>query len=399
MDTLIRRYKRLLTATSTTYIRSLMDTINWDNRLIAIRGARGVGKTTLMLQYLKLHYANDSQSALYTSLDSLYFTQHTLSELAEQFYLKGGKCLFLDEVHKYPSWSKEIKNIYDEFPELKIVFTGSSLLQLLNAEADLSRRCISYNMQGLSYREYLKLFHQIHIRPYTLEEILESSDGICNEVNSQCRPLAHFEDYLKHGYYPFYLEGNAEYYTRIENITNLILEIELPQQCGVDISNVRKLKSLLGILSSEVPFMVDITKLSALAELSRTTILADPQYLDRAKLIHLLYSDNDSIKKLQKPDKIYMENTNLLYALTFKDVNKGTLREVFMVNQLSYLHRVEYCTRSADYTIDSKYTIEVGGKSKDGKQIAGSKKAFIAADDIEYSAGNKIPLWAFGFLY
>ena len=165
MDTLIRRYKRLLTATSTTYIRSLMDTINWDNRLIAIRGARGVGKTTLMLQYLKLHYANDSQSALYTSLDSLYFTQHTLSELAEQFYLKGGKCLFLDEVHKYPSWSKEIKNIYDEFPELKIVFTGSSLLQLLNAEADLSRRCISYNMQGLSYREYLKLFHQIHIRP------------------------------------------------------------------------------------------------------------------------------------------------------------------------------------------------------------------------------------------
>ena len=289
--------------------------------------------------------------------------------------------------------------IYDEFPELKIVFTGSSLLQLLNAEADLSRRCISYNMQGLSYREYLKLFHQIHIRPYTLEEILESSDGICNEVNSQCRPLAHFEDYLKHGYYPFYLEGNAEYYTRMENITNLILEIELPQQCGVDISNVRKLKSLLGILSSEVPFMVDITKLSALAELSRTTILAYLQYLDRAKLIHLLYSDNDSIKKLQKPDKIYMENTNLLYALTFKDVNKGTLREVFMVNQLSYLHRVEYCTRSADYTIDSKYTIEVGGKSKDGKQIAGSKKAFIAADDIEYSAGNKIPLWAFGFLY
>ena len=194
MDTLIRRYKRLLTATSTTYIRSLMNTINWDNRLIAIRGARGVGKTTLMLQYLKLHYANDSQSALYTSLDSLYFTQHSLSELAEQFYLKGGKCLFLDEVHKYPSWSKEIKNIYDEFPELKIVFTGSSLLQLLNAEADLSRRCISYNMQGLSYREYLNLYHQIDIRPYTLEEILDNSDGICNEVNSQCRPLAYFEE-------------------------------------------------------------------------------------------------------------------------------------------------------------------------------------------------------------
>lgn len=399
MDTLIRRYKRLLAATSTTYIRSLMDTINWDNRLIAIRGARGVGKTTLMLQYLKLHYADDSQSALYASLDSLYFTQHSLSELAEQFYLKGGKCLFLDEVHKYPSWSQEIKNIYDEFPELKIVFTGSSLLQLLNAEADLSRRCISYNMQGLSYREYLKLFHQIHIRPYSLEEILDKSDNICNEVNALCRPLAHFEDYLQYGYYPFYLEGHSDYYTRIENIANLILEIELPQQCGVDIGNVRKLKSLLGILSSEVPFMVDITKLSVMAGLSRTTILTYLQYLDRAKLIHLLYSDNDSIKKLQKPDKIYMENTNLLYALTLKDVNKGTLREVFMVNQLSYQHRIEYCTRNADYTIDSKYTLEVGGKCKDGKQIANSEHAFIAADDIEYSAGNKIPLWAFGFLY
>ena len=399
METLFAKQDRLLMLTSTEIVRTLMHRINWNAQLIAIRGPRGVGKTTLMLQYIKQHYEVYNREALYCTLDSVYFSNHTLLELVDTFYKHGGKHLFLDEVHKYPSWSKEIKNIYDEFPELKIVFTGSSLLQLLNAEADLSRRCISYNMQGLSYREYLNLYHQIDIRPYTLEEILDNSDGICNEVNSQCRPLAYFEDYLKHGYYPFYLEGNAEYYTRIENIAHLIREIELPQQCGVDISNVRKLKSLLGILSSEVPFMVDITKLSAMAELSRTTILAYLQYLDRAKLIHLLYSDNDSIKKLQKPDKIYMENTNLLYALTFKDVNKGTLREVFMVNQLAYQHRVEYCTRSADYTIDSKYTIEVGGKSKDGKQIANSKQAFIAADDIEYSAGNKIPLWAFGFLY
>lgn len=249
------------------------------------------------------------------------------------------------------------------------------------------------------YQKLDELFHQIHIRPYTLEEILDKSDNICNEVNALCRPLAHFEDYLQYGYYPFYLEGHSDYYTRIENIANLILEIELPQQCGVDIGNVRKLKSLLGILSSEVPFMVDITKLSVMAGLSRTTILTYLQYLDRAKLIHLLYSDNDSIKKLQKPDKIYMENTNLLYALTLKDVNKGTLREVFMVNQLSYQHRIEYCTRNADYKIDSKYTLEVGGKCKDGKQIANNEQAFIAADDIEYSAGNKIPLWAFGFLY
>lgn len=399
MDALIIRYKRLLAATTTTYIRSLADTIHWNSRLIAIRGARGVGKTTLMLQYLKQNYGDDTQTALYASLDSVYFTQHTLLELAERFYVKGGKHLFLDEVHKYPTWSQELKNIYDEFPDLKVVFTGSSLLRILNAEADLSRRCISYNMQGLSYREFLKLFHNIDIRLYTLEDILRRSDNVCNEVNSLCRPLAYFDEYLRYGYYPFYKEGNEDYYTRIENVVNMILEIELPQQCGVDIGNIRKLKSLLGILSSEVPFMVDITKLSVMAELSRTTLLTYLQYLHRAKLIHLLYADNDSIKKLQKPDKIYMENTNLLHALTLKDVNKGTLREVFMVNQLSYNHRIEYCTRNADYTIDGTYTIEVGGKNKDGKQIASTENAFITSDDIEYSTGNKIPLWAFGLLY
>lgn len=399
MEALIRRYKRLLEATSTLHVRSLADTINWDSRLIAIRGARGVGKTTLMLQYLKQNYADDWKSALYASLDSVYFTQHTLIELAEQFYLKGGKSLFLDEVHTYPTWSRELKNIYDEFPELKVVFTGSSLLRILNAEADLSRRCISYTMQGLSFREFLKIYHHIDAPIFTLDEVLYQSDKICQVVNALCRPLAYFEEYLQYGYYPFYGEGNADYYARIENITNLILEIELPQQCGVDIGNVRKLKSLLGILSSEVPFMVDITKLSLLAGVSRTTLLAYLQHLDRAKLIHLLYSDNDSIKKLQKPDKIYMENTNLLYALTLKEVNKGTLREVFMVNQLSYSHCIEYCSRNADYTVDNKYVIEVGGKSKDGKQIAASDNAFIAAGDIDYSVGNKIPLWAFGFLY
>lgn len=399
MEALINRYKRLLAVTSTAYVRSLVDVIHWDARLIAIRGARGVGKTTLMLQYLKLNYPDDTKSALYASLDSIYFTQHSLMELAEQFYLKGGKHLFLDEVHKYPTWSREIKNIYDEFPDLKIVFTGSSLLRILNAEADLSRRCISYNMQGLSYREYLKLYHQIDVRSYSLEEIFINPDAICADVNSKCRPLAYFSEYLQNGYYPFYMEGQSDYYTRIENVVNLILEIELPQQCGVDISNVRKLKSLLGILSSEVPFMVDITKISAMAEMSRTTLLTYLQYLDRAKLIHLLYSDFDSVKKLQKPDKIYMENTNLLYALSLKEVNVGTLREVFIVNQLSYQHRVEYYTRKADYTVDGKYTIEVGGKSKDGRQIAQEDNAFIASDDIEYSVGNKIPLWAFGFLY
>lgn len=399
MDTLIRRHQRLLVATSTTHIRSLMDTINWDTRLLAIRGARGVGKTTLLLQRLKLNYPDNPQVALYASLDSLYFTRHTLSELTEQFYLRGGKHLFLDEVHKYPGWSREIKNIYDEYPDLQIVFTGSSLLQILNAEADLSRRCISYDMQGLSFREFLKLRHGINIRPYPLEEILTVPNSLCSEVNQLCRPLAYFDEYLHNGYYPFYLEGGTEYYARIENVVNLVLEIELPQQCGVDIGNVRKLKTLLAILASEVPFSIDMTKLSTMAEISRTTLLSYLQYLDRARLIRLLYSDISSIKKLQKPDKIYIENPNLLYTLSLKEVNAGTLREVFISNQLAYQHRLEYCSRNADYTIDGRYTLEVGGKSKDGKQLTGEENGYIAADNVEYAAGNKIPLWAFGMMY
>ena len=399
MDTLIRRYKRLLQATSMNYVRSLMDKINWETRLVAIRGARGVGKTTLMLQYLKTHYEGNEKEALYVSLDNAYFTRHTLGEFVEQFYMRGGKHLFLDEVHKYPDWSREIKNIYDEYPNLRIVFSGSSLIQILNAEADLSRRCIAYDMQGLSYREFLKLYHHIDVRTYTLDEILTTPDTICAEVNALCRPLAYFDEYLQMGYYPFRLEGYGDYYTRIENVANMILEIELPQQCGLDVGNVRKLKSLLTILASEVPMMVDMTKLSMMCGVSRTTLLAYLQYLHRAKLITLLYSDLDSLKKLQKPDKIYIENPNLLYVYSLGEVNKGTLREVFMTNQLTYQHQVEYSTRSADYTIDRKYTIEVGGRSKDGKQIAHEKEAYIASDDIEYSVGNKIPLWAFGFLY
>ncbi len=399
METLIRKYKRLLMVTSTEYVRSVMDVINWESRLVAIRGARGVGKTTLMLQYLKTHFQGEGREELYVSLDNAYFTRHTLGEFVEQFYMRGGKHLFLDEVHKYPNWSSEIKNVYDEYPDMRVVFSGSSLIQILNAEADLSRRCIAYDMQGLSFREFLRLYHRIDVKSYTLDEVLTSPDTICTEVNAKCRPLAYFEEYLQWGYYPFRLEGGGEYYTRIENVVNMVLEIELPQQCGLDVGNVRKLKALLAILATEVPMMVDMTKLSMMCEVSRTTLLAYLQYLHRAKLLHLLYSDLDSLKKLQKPDKIYLENPNLLYVFSLEEVNRGTLREVFMVNQLAHQHQVEYSTSRADYTIDHKYTIEVGGKAKDGKQIANQQCAYIAADNIEYPVGNKIPLWAFGFLY
>lgn len=397
MDTLITRCRRLISVTKTDFVRDIANRINWDCHLISIRGARGVGKTTLMLQYLKLHDI-DYKSKLYVSLDSNYFTRHSLLDFVEKFYQQGGKHLFLDEVHKYPGWSNEIKEIYDSYPDLKLVISGSSLIDILNADADLSRRCIPYEMQGLSYREYLAMAHKIDLPIITLEELLTSTESLCDNINNQCRPLAYFEEYLKQGYYPFILEGEQEYPIRIENVINFILEVELPQLCNVDISNIRKIRSLLTILASKVPLQVDMTKISAAAGIARTTLLSYLQILHRARLLNLLYSGDESVKKMQKPDKIYLENPNMIDVLSLTGGNIGTIREVFVVNQLSYQHKVEY-TKAGDILVDKKYTIEIGGKSKDGKQIANIHDSYIAADNIEYPSGNKIPLWAFGFIY
>ena len=398
MEQLQSQHVRLLSHMNLQHKRSLMNEINWNAQLIGIRGARGVGKTTLMLQHIKETYGTDPTVALYASLDHLYFSRHSLLELAEEFYKQGGQCLYLDEVHKYEGWSREIKNIYDVFPELKVVFTGSSLLNILNAEADLSRRCVSYDMQGLSFREYLLFKEGLSFPIFALEDILQHPLEIAQEVVAQCRPLQHFPKYMQEGYYPFFLQLDIDYLTQVQKVVSLILEIELPQLRQVDVGNVRKLRSLLAVLSSGVPFAVDISKMAQMAELNRNTILSYLSHLHRARLINLLYSDKLNLKRMQKPDKIYLENTNLLQALSLTQVEVGTQRETFFVNQLSHKHQVEY-GKQADFLIDRRYTIEVGGQSKDGKQIAGTQNAFIAADGIEYAFGNKLPLWLFGFLY
>lgn len=252
-------------------------------------------------------------------------------------------------------------------------------------------------MQGLSFREYLRMFHQKDFGKRTLQEILADGNSLCAEVNAQLRPLPLFAEYLRYGYYPFLKEGQNNYYLRIENIVNTIIEVELPQLKKLDVG--KKVKSLLGILSSGVPNTVDTVKLSSMAEMSRNTLLQYLQNLSEARLIQLLYSDVTNVKRLQKPDKIYLENTNMLHALATTQVNEGTEREVFFINQLSAAHVVEYSKTSADFTIDHLYTIEVGGRSKDGKQIAGVANSFIVSADEEYVLGNKIPLWLFGFLY
>ncbi len=397
METLINRCRRLIAATKTDCVRSIIQQINWNCRLISIRGARGVGKTTLMLQYLKLHNI-DYKTMLYISLDSNYFTRNNLLDFVETFYKQGGQHLFIDEVHKYPQWSNEIKEIYDTYPDLKVVISGSSMLDILNADADLSRRCIPYEMQGLSFREYLAMVHKIELPSITLTDLLSNSGAFCDKVNASCRPLAYFNDYLKHGYYPFILEGEQEYPIRIDNVVNFIIDVELPQLCGVEVSNLRKIKALITILASAVPLQVDITKISAAIGVARTTLLSYFQVLNRSRLLNLLYSGDDTIKKMQKPDKIYLENPNIIDVLSLTGGNIGTIRETFMVNQLSYMHNIEYA-KSGDLVVDKHYTIEIGGKSKDGKQIANIDNSFIAADDTEYAYGNKIPLWAFGFLY
>lgn len=398
MEQIQTQHVRLLSHVDTSHIRGMMNAINWDSRLIGIRGARGVGKTTMLLQHIRKNYGMNPDSALYASMDHLYFTRHSLLELAEEFYKRGGKCLYLDEVHKYEGWSREVKNIYDSLPELKVVFTGSSLLNIINAEADLSRRCVSYEMQGLSFREYLSFRHNINLPALSLEDILTHPLEASEAVVQKCRPLQYFPQYLEHGYYPFFLQKNIDYLTQVQKVVNMILEIELPQLGSVDVANVRKLRSLLSVVSSGVPFAVDISKMAQTSELNRNTILLYLAHLGRARLLNLLYSNVHNIKRMQKPDKIYMENTNLLHALSLSQVESGTARETFFVNQLMHQHEVEY-GRYADFVIDGKYTIEVGGQSKDGKQIAGTKDAFIAADGMEYALGNKIPLWLFGFLY
>ena len=382
------------------FVRSLMDEIDWNERLLMIKGQKGVGKTTLMTQrILQMFGPTNTTEVLYVSLDNIYFGTHKLLDFIEQFHAQGGKYLFLDEVHKYKGWSLEVKNAYDEFTDLHMVLSGSSLINLSDGEADLSRRCISYTMLGLSFREYLQMFHQKAFRRRTLQEILTNGNSICAEVNAQVRPLPLFSEYLRYGYYPFLKESQSNYYVRIENIVNTTIEVELTQLRKLDIWNIRKIKSLLGILSSNVPYALDTVKLSKMAELSRTTLLQYLQNLSEARLIQLLYSDVTNVKRLQKPDKIYMENPNMLHALATTQVNEGTEREVFFVNQLSVKHIVEYSKTSADFTIDHQYTIEAGGRSKDGKQIAGVTNGYIASADEEYVLGNKIPLWLFGFLY
>lgn len=398
METLFTRHDLYIANTPVDIIRDIMDEIHWDSRLIAIVGARGVGKSTLIRQFIRKNYQAYDRSVLYCSLDSVYFSTHTLLDLVETFIMNGGKRLFFDEVHKYSNWSREIKEIYDLYPDIKVVISGSSLLHILNADADLSRRCIRYTMNGLSFREFLRFYKNIDIRKYSLPEIIDNPAPLCSEVNRLCKPVQQFKEYLTYGYYPFYMESVMGYYTRIEQVTNFVIETELPLLRKVDIANIRKIKALVSIIASSIPFEVDASKLSRLIGTGRDTVIEYMQHLEDARIFNLLYSDVRSVGKLTRPDKIYLENANLLYALSSSEVNIGTARETFVVNQLKIKYDVEYGKQQGDFKVDGKYTFEVGGKDKTFSQIAGVRNSFVLSDDIETPLGRRLPIWSVGFI-
>jgi len=397
MESLYERHFQRLQGVNTDFMRSIADDIDWTWRMIAIKGARGVGKTTLLLQYILKNFGL-GREALYASMDNIWFSNHTLLGLADMFHKRGGKYLFLDEVHKYPDWVREMKNIYDDYPGLKVVFTGSSLLEILDSRADLSRRVITYEMQGLSFREFLRLHHRMDFKKYSLKDIIIHHEKIAQEIVSKIKPLQYFDDYLRFGYYPFYLENPSAYYNRIEEIINMILEIELPLLRNVAVSHIPRLKRLLHVISSSAPFIPDIKSIAERVGISRVTLLTYLFHLSEARLTFSLYKNAAGVTKLQKPDKLYLENTNLMYVLSSDRIEKGNIRETYFANQLAFQYKLEYSGKG-DFLVNGEYTFEIGGAKKGKKQIADIADSWIVSDDIEYGLDRKIPLWIFGFLY
>ena len=401
MEKLFERHDEYLNIVPMDFIRNFMYTIDWHSRLICIKGPKGVGKSTLILQKIKTDFADGDRHVLYCSADTGYFSTHTLTDMADQFVKMGGKHLFIDEIHKYDGWSKELKEIYDLYRDLNVVVSGSSLLEINNGKADLSRRMVEYEMPGMSFREYLCFTTGLDFVPTSLENLLQNAAVFCNEIKRKCHPLEHFSQYLRTGYYPFYFEDRITYSSRVENVINYIIDTELTAQRNIEPVNTRKIKALLQIISGLVPFEVDIAKISRNIGIQRLTTLKYLKNLEEAKIIRRLFTDLATTSDLQKPDKILMDNSNLLHVLSPEVPEKGTVRETFFCNQLASAgHMVEYGgMKTGDFRIDRKYIIEVGGRDKDFSQIKDSENGYIAADDIDSGIFRKIPLWAFGFLY
>ena len=394
---LLLQSKQIIEQVSLKFERYLLAKINWKNRLIAIKGARGSGKTTLILQYIKKNLKID-HTVLYISLESLYFYKNKLVDLADDFVINGGKYLFLDEVHKYPDWAREIKLIYDKHSELKVVFTSSSILEIQKAKFDLSRRVVEYYLKELSLREYIAINSGVELSVYNFEDILISHVQISKEISEKIKPIYEFNNYISIGAYPYFYEGKNEYSKKLKNTINISIENDLTSVYNIDFSAVYKLKKLLYSVATSVPFKPNVSKLSEKIGVSRPTLLSFLDYLEKAEIIYQLHKDSMGVSSLAKPEKIYLHNTNLLKIIAIENFNVGTIRETFFLNQLSTCESVQY-SHETDFKVNNVYSFEIGGKNKKQKQIKNISNAFIVKDNIESGINNIIPLWLFGFLY
>ncbi|MDR0969267.1 MAG: AAA family ATPase [Lentimicrobiaceae bacterium] len=400
MKSLFSALYRKLEETDMRFERYLKRQIDWNNRLIAITGARGTGKTTLLLQHIKEQHGNNPLDVLYMSLDNIYFSTNNLYSLADDFYSHGGKVLYIDEVHKYPTWSQEIKNIYDDFPTLKVVFTGSSMLQIFKADADLSRRVRHHQLFGMSFREFLiyeGLLGKSH-EAFLLDKILKNHISISQQLIKEITPLPAFKKYLQYGYYPYYKEDMNGYGERVLQTFNTIMESDVPNVEHIDFSSIGRLKKLFYILSEMVPFTPNISQLSQMVDVTRTSLMNYLQLLEKAHSVLLLKQQATGIRQMVKPEKIYLQNTNYSYALSAENPEIGNIRETFFFNQLQQNHKVSY-NEQTDFCIDGTYYFEIGGKNKNAKQITGLNNAYLALDGLTTGYRNEIPLWLFGFLY
>jgi predicted AAA+ superfamily ATPase len=392
MEILLSKSVKKVASASGKAKRLIFDDIQWNERLILLLGYRGVGKTTLLLQRLQ----EIGDQGIYFSLDDLYFENNRLVSVVEQCYALGYRTFFMDEVHRYQFWSKDLKQLYDDFEDIQVVATGSSILELSQGQADLSRRAIVYHLQGLTFREYLQFEKKLSIQALDLETILAYHHEISADLSEQFSFEKDFNNYLKNGYFPFYKENKSLYYQKLLETMNLVIDIDVAPFEELNYTTVRTMKKLLYVISQSVPFTPNISKLSERLEAPRNTILRLLDLLHQAKLIKLLNAEHVKLSYLQKPEKIYFENTNFVHLFADGKANIGSVRETFFFNQLSQIHRVS-ASKFGDFMVDEKYTFEVGGPNKNFQQIKGIPNSYLAID-VKNSVGNKVPLWLFGML-
>lgn len=396
MEYLFDKFLNKIDRLTVTFSRYLLTAIDWNNRMIGIKGARGTGKTTLLLQYAYFYLPHDHRT-LYVSLDDFYFTEYHIVELVREFVLQGGRYLLLDEVHRYPSWSMELKNIYDDYPDLQVIFTGSSVLHINKARADLSRRAVMYELPGLSYREFLNVKYGYSFSPVAWQTLVTNHTAVAREIKNNIRPLEYFQSYLNIGYYPYFLDNEGTYAQKLKETIDLAINVDLPSFFDISHKSLEKLRKLLFILSESAPFTPNIKKLSERMGVTRNTLIEYLGYLEELRVIKRLYTSTKGVGLLQKPDKLMIYHPNFQYVLSQNPPERGSIRESFFVNQVSQVAHVR-SARQGDFEVDMN-VFEIGGKRKTNRQVQDISNAFVVSDDIEMGVKNKIPLWLFGFVY